>query len=115
MDPPRDRKGAQILMEMVNQLHSWIPEISLKAQGLRKLTSSKSPFQWTGDLDKEWKGIKEAISSAISLSPVDITLPLHLYTDATKLHGMGYILTQPRSSDIKDGNEHYCGGIHLLL
>ena len=90
-------------MGMINQLSSWIPEISLKAHGLRKLTSSKSPFQWTRDLDKEWKRIKEANPLAISLSPVNITFPLHLYTDAAKLHGMGYILTQPRSSDIKDG------------
>ena len=86
MDPPRDRKEAQVLIGMVNQLSSWVPEISIKAKGLRQLTSTKSPYTWTSDLDREWIEVKEAIKAAISLSPVDTTLLLYLHTDVAKLN-----------------------------
>ena len=75
MDPPRDRKGAQVLIGMVNQLSSWVPELSLKAKGMRQLTSFKTPFMWTDNLDQEWAEVKKAIKAANSLSPIDTTLP----------------------------------------
>ena len=52
---------------------------------------------------KEWLEMKKAIKDTVSLSPLNTNLPVHLHVDASKLNGIGYILTQPRTNDPKDG------------
>ena len=58
---------------------------------------------WTPDLDQEWLEMKKSIKEAVSLSPLNTDLPIHLHVDASKLNRIGYILTQPSTSDPKDG------------
>ena len=60
LDKPTTRRECQVVIGMVNQSQSWVPELSLKVRGLRKFTGTNTRFQWTPDLDKEWEGMKKS-------------------------------------------------------
>ena len=53
-------------------------------------------FDWNTDCQEEFLKIKEVISKVDFLSPFDITLPLEMYTDASCLGGLAYVLFQPK-------------------
>ena len=95
IDRPTTKRGAQVVIGMLNQLSGWIPDLSFKAKGLRQLTGNRK-FVWSSDLEKEWLEMKKAIKKSIALSPLDPTLPIHLHCDAAKKCGMGFVLSQPR-------------------
>ena len=100
---PENRKDVQSLLGHVNQLKSWLPEVSFTTTNLRRLTSSSTPFKWTEDLDKEFLALKDLIQKRVQLSPLDLSKEIHVYTDAAQLVGMAFVLCQPRSDDEKDG------------
>ena len=49
--------------------------------------------------------MKEYVKNKVTLSPFDISKPIHLHTDASN-SGMGYILSQPRFKE-SPGDDHY--------
>ena len=89
LEKPTTRRECQVVIGMVNQLQAWVPELLLKLRGLRKLTGTNTRFKWTPDLDKEWEDMKKAVKKAVALSPLDMSLPLHVHTYASPSIGMG--------------------------
>ena len=79
---PDNRKDVQSLLGHVNQLKSWLPEISFTTTNLRRLTSSSKPFKWNMDLENEFQALKEQIQKRIQLSPLDLSKEIHVYTNA---------------------------------
>ena len=111
---PKSRKDVQSIIGMINQLKSWLPEISLVTTNLRKLTSPNVRFAWSEDLNKELEEVKNRIKSRVQLSPLDLSRPIHIHTDAAQTVGMAYVLCQPRTDDEKDGkNIITCNSTHF--
>ena len=102
---PDNRKDVQSLLGHVNQLKSWLPEISFTTTNLRRLTSSSKPFKWNMDLENEFQALKEQIQKRIQLSPLDLSKKIHVYTDAAQPVGMAFVLCQPISNNERTGTQ----------
>ena len=75
---PENRKDVQSLLGHVNQLKSWLPEVSFTTTNLRRLTSSSTPFKWNQDLEKEFLALKDQIQKRVQLSPMDLNKQIHV-------------------------------------
>ena len=71
---------------------------------MRKLTGSNVLFRPTPDVIMEFESIKKELKERVTLSPIDVSLPLHLYTDAS-IDGLSYFLTQEKETTDGDGNK----------
>ena len=103
IETPKCRAEVQRIIGMANQLKRWTPGVAFRTCGLRKLTSKNVKFFWNQDIKKELEEHKEKIMMHVTLSPIDVTIEVHVHTDAALKEGMAYLLTQPRYSDPKDG------------
>ena len=81
-------------MGMVNQLGDFTKEISSAAQPLRGLLSEKSKYQWVHYHDQAFDAVKEVIKSLPMLCHYYPIGEVILYSDASRLNGLGYILAQ---------------------
>lgn len=79
---------------MVNQLASFSPQIAMVSAPLRGLLSTKNQFQWLHEHEEAFEKTKQELSSPPVLAHYDPKLATKLLTDASKLYGLGYALTQ---------------------
>ena len=77
---------------MANQLGSFIPDLSQATSGMRQLL--KKNVANVADHQLEFEKAKKILTSPLIVHPFDPNLPTQLVTDASRLHGMGYILLQ---------------------
>lgn len=75
-------------MGLVNQLTKFTPDITAMAQPLRPLMSPSCSFIWTPDHEKVFEGVKQTLTSPPVLAPFDLSLPVVLLTDASRLYGL---------------------------
>jgi len=91
---PANVTDLRSFMGLVNQLSELTPSIAATAQTLRPLLSPKRTFIWTADHDEAFRRVKEALSQPPVLAHFDLSLPIVLQTDASRLYGIGYALLQ---------------------
>ena len=89
-------------MGMINQFNTVVPNISQKIKQMRKLTGSNVLFRPTPAVIMEFENIKKELKERVTLSPIDVSLPLHLYTDAST-DGLSYFLSQEKEATDGDG------------
>ena len=101
---PGTRREAQSFVGMICQLNQFIPNISHKLKHMRKLTStSHISYRPPPEAIMEFNSLKQEMKERVTLSPIDVNLPLHLYTDAST-DGLSYFLTQEKEwTDEKGG------------
>ena len=81
---------------MVCQMEAWTLELSFASKNMRMQTMKSTLFTWNTDCQAEFLKIKEVIGKVDFLAPFDISLPLEMYTDTSRLGGLAYILVQPK-------------------
>ena len=96
VQPPQNKTDVRVFLGMVCQMEAWTLDLSFASKHMRQQTMKSTQFIWSKDCQTESLKIKEFIGNVDFLSPFDISLPLELYTDASKLGGLAYILTQPK-------------------
>ena len=81
---------------LATQLASWHPDLAHHFEPLRPLLSPKNTFQWLPEHELAFNKIKDILTREDGpiRKPFDHRLKSYLYTDASKLHGMGYALIQ---------------------
>ena len=96
---PTCRKDIQSFLGFVTQMASWVPGLQVNLQGMRKLTSSRSNFIWTPDLQKEFDKVME-MKKMIPMTPLDLKRESHIHCDASK-EGLGWVLSQLQKEKVK--------------
>ena len=81
---------------MANQLGCFLQNLAMITAPLRHLLKKDTSWVWKPEQEAAFIHTKSVLTSPSILSYVDTSLPTALLTDASKLFGMGYALTQTR-------------------
>lgn len=79
---------------LVNQVASFMEEVSELLSALRPLLSSKNEFRWEEEHQRAFEAAKTALTSVPALAFFDPSRPTSLSTDASRLQGLGFVLSQ---------------------
>lgn len=96
---PTNRSELRSFFGLLNQLSSFAPGMKMIFGPLRGLLSEKNAWQWLDDHSQAFEKIKQALVSPPILSHFDSSLDTALLTDASKLHGIGFVLMQNHGSN----------------
>jgi len=96
---PASRSDLRSFLGMAGQLAAFTPAFAEAAQPLRELLKTNAAFMWTDDHDAAVAAVKAVLTSAPVLAPFDPSLPATLHTDASRLRGLGYVVTQLQGED----------------
>ena len=61
---------------------------------LRALLKKGVVFQWLAEHENEFVDVKNLLTSPLIVKYFDPSLPTSILTDASSLHGLGYVLVQ---------------------
>ena len=81
-------------LELVNQCSSFLESVSELSTPLRPLLKTRNEFAWDASHSAAFEAVKSALVSPPVLAHFELGRPLRLETDASVLHGLGYILWQ---------------------
>jgi hypothetical protein len=76
------------------QLGGFIPDLAHMTATLRELLKKGVAFQWLEDHEDCFRGVKAALTSPMCVRFFDPSKRVELLTDASRLKGLGYALTQ---------------------
>ena len=89
---PRDVSGVRFFLGLANQLSGFVPDFAHMSVKLRKLTSKKNAFLWSEDHPKEFEQVKSLLTSDMVVTHFNPALPVTMFTDASRLHGLGFAM-----------------------
>ena len=93
---PKNIHELRSFLGLANQFGSFMPDLAHLTATLRPLTGKNQAYNWLDDIHgKAFEEIKEALTSDAIVKPFDPAKPVELHTDASRHHGLGYILLQP--------------------
>uniref|UniRef100_A0A3Q1EK56 Gypsy retrotransposon integrase-like protein 1 n=1 Tax=Acanthochromis polyacanthus TaxID=80966 RepID=A0A3Q1EK56_9TELE len=93
MEMPKDKKGVQRALGLVNFLGRFIQNLAVKTTHLRKLLRRETEFQWEHEHEREWKELLEVLASEPLLAFFSPDRKTKVSTDASK-DGLGAVLLQ---------------------
>ena len=98
---PKTKKNLLSFLGLVGYYRAHIPHFSTISASLSDLTRRSCPdlVQWTPELDKTFEEVKNSITISPILATPDITLPYHLFTDASGV-GLGAVLKQEQDGKL---------------
>ena len=96
---PAEISGLRSFFGLVNQIAPFSDSISRHMQTLRALLSAKRDFCWDDTHQEAFLNAREIMSSPATLAFYDPSLPTRLSTDASRLHGFGFLLEQKQNDD----------------
>ena len=79
---------------LVNQLNMFTPEVAKKTNPFRSLLKKGTAFQWLPEHETAFLEAKSALVRHVRLHHFDRGLRTSLVTDASRLHGLGFMLVQ---------------------
>ena len=85
---------------LVNQVASFVDDVSELLMPLRPLLSSRNEFIWGEQHERAFEAAKAALTSIQTMAYFDPRRPTSLSTDASRLKGFGFVLRQQQ----EDGN-----------
>lgn len=91
---PKDTTGVRSFIGLANQLGIFVENMSAMNKPLRDLLRANVAFVWGPEQERAFAAIKEVLTSDLCVTVYDEAKPTILYTDASSVHGMGYVLTQ---------------------
>lgn len=71
-----------------------MPDLAQITKGMRSLLKKDTAYVWSPEISEEFDKARELLSSPMLVHPFDPQLETHLLTDASRLHGLGYMLIQ---------------------
>jgi len=97
IEAPKNVKGLQRILGMVNYWHKLIPQFSKRTYHMRQLLHKDVPFKWTLQCEAELSYLKSCLVTDPILKPIDPNKDLLISTDAS-VYGLGYCIMQADSS-----------------
>jgi len=79
---------------LVNQLGFFVPDLAQMTSLMRGLLKKNVAYVWLQEHQDEFEKVKEMLCSDMLVKPFDMSLDTELYTDASRLYGIGYALIQ---------------------
>ena len=79
---------------MIASLKPWFPSVTFSTSNLRAGTAHNKKFDWSAQMDQEFRDVKFIFESQIRLSPYDKTKKLNLLTDGASRKGVGFVVFQ---------------------
>ena len=79
---------------LVNQLGSFVPDLSHALQPLRCLLKKDTMYKWQPEHTAAYEESKKILTSPLLVHHFDPKLPTELLTDASRLRGLGFLLIQ---------------------
>ncbi len=95
---PLDVPSLRSFMGMCNQLMSFMPDLSHAIKAMCTLLQKSCSWDWTPEMEKEFKELKDLLSGPLLVKHYDPDSPSTLITDASG-EGLGYLLTQKQPDD----------------
>jgi len=93
MLPPTSIDKLRSFLGMANYLREWVPNYSVVAKPLTRLTAKAVPFVWSQSCQNAFDTIRDAVWRAPMLYHPNYEWPLYLRTDASTA-GVGAVLYQ---------------------
>ena len=81
---------------LVNQLGQFVPDLAHVLQPLRGLLKKSNVYQWLPEHQEAFDKAKAILTSPSVLAHFNPKLPTTLLTDASRLRGIGFALTQTK-------------------
>ena len=108
---PQNITDVRSFLGMVNQLSTFVPNLTNTTGGMRYLLKKDVKFDWSPECEKAFTATKSAIVNSSINNHFDKAKETFLLTDASKLHGIGYALYQKDNT----GKKHLiqCGSRSL--
>ena len=109
---PVDITSLRSFLGLANQLGAFLPDLSQALEPLRLLLKKDTAWLWLELQENAFKLAKKLLTGEMLVRPFDCNLSTELYTDASRLNGLGYMLIQRE----KDGSHRLikCGSRCLL-
>ena len=86
---------------MINQLSAYHPEIERHTGVLQALLKKNTAFLWLEDHQAAFDKLKSDLIAALALNHFDPTWNTRMVTDASRLHGLGFVLMQHKNDKTK--------------
>ena len=110
---PTDLTSLRSFLGLANQLGSFIPDLTHVTSRLRQLLRKDVHFLWLAEHESDFVKAKEILTSQLLVKSFDSALPTEILSDASCLHGIGFMLMQ------RDAQERprivQCGSFSLNL
>ena len=94
---PHNLTTLRSFLGCAQQLSHGVPDLSHASAPLRALLKKDAAWQWLPAQQQAFETVKDIITSERIVSFYDDKLDTELYTDASRLHGLGYILGQRKT------------------
>ena len=91
---PKSKTELRGFLGLSNQLTIFHPDLAHSSAPLRPLLGKDVEFLWTIDHEKAFQDTKRLLSSYPLVKPFDPSLKTELLCDASRLYGVGFMLTQ---------------------
>ena len=79
---------------LANQLASFVPNLVHATEGMRVLLKKDTAYTWEEVQKESFQSVKSILTSDLLVKPFDSTLETIVATDASRLHGLGFIMYQ---------------------
>lgn len=91
---PTDTTSLKSFLGLAVQLGHYVPDLAHMTRKMRMLLKKGVAWQWLDDHEEELRRAKEILTSPLVVKPFDPGLQTSLLTDASRLHGLGFLLLQ---------------------
>ena len=86
---------------MINQLSAYHPEIAKYTGVLQALLKKNTMFMWLNDHQEVFNKLKSDLLATLSLNHFNPSWATKLVNDASRLHGLGFVLMQQQNDKTK--------------
>ena len=94
---PTEISALRSFFGLVNQIAPFSDSVARHLLPLRPLLSAKRDFCWDATHQEAFLKARELLSSPTTLAFYNLSLPTRLSTDASRLHGFGFLLEQKQA------------------
>ena len=100
---PHNRSTLKSFLGLAQQLGNFTSKLTTMMEPLRELNSTRVTWHWLPQHQQAFEAARTMLSSPEYLTFFDRRRPTELHTDASKLHGLGFVLRQKCDQDGEDG------------
>ena len=98
---PRSVSELRSFLGMVNQLSTYHPGIARHTGALQPLLKKNTAYLWLEEHQEAFNKLKSHLVSTLSLNHFEPSWNTRIVTDASRLHGLGFVLMQFKGEKVK--------------
>ena len=110
---PNNIHDLRSFLGLANTLGHFVPDLVHMTAEIRKLTKAKHAYIWLDEHEREFEAAKELLAKEMLVQAFNPEWTTSLYTDASRLYGMGYALIQNDPNDVNKISMVTCGSKSL--